>query len=132
MSIAVEDWDDLSAARRRRDEQAAAEGASPPADANAPAAQVRAIVTPEAFHDDSLEGERENLRPLLAVAGANIAIWVLAHLSGVVELIGVSFFASIGLLLGAYILREWHRDRSALVCLIGGLPLPLTIIGLLT
>jgi hypothetical protein len=132
MSIAVEDWDDLSAARRRRDEQAAAEGASPPADADAPAAQVRAIVAPEAFHDDSLDGERENLRPLLAVAGGNIAIWVLAHLSGVVELIGASFFASIGLLLGAYILREWHRDRSALVCLIGGLPLPLTIIGLLT
>ena len=132
MSIAVEDWDDLSAARRRRDEQAAAEGASPPAHEDAPAAQVRAIVAPEAFHDDSLDGERENLRPLLAVAGGNIAIWVLAHLSGVVELIGVSFFASIGLLLGAYILREWHRDRSALVCLIGGLPLPLTIIGLLT
>jgi hypothetical protein len=132
MSIAVEDWDDLSAARRRRDEQAEAEGASPPAEGDAPTAQVRAIRAPEAFHDDSLDGERENLRPLLAVAGGNIAIWVLAHLSGVVELIGVSFFASIGLLLGAYILREWHRDRSALVCLIGALPLPLTIFGLLT
>ncbi len=107
-------------------------GASPPADEDAPAAQVRAIVATEAFHDDSLDGERENLRPLLSVAGGNIAIWVLAHLTGIVELIGVSFFASIGLLLGAYILREWHRDRSALVCLIGGLPLPLTIFGLLT
>ena len=132
MSIAVEDWDDLSAARRRRDEQATGAGASTPADEGAPTAQVRAIVAPEAFHDDSLDGERENLRPLLSVAGGNIAIWVLAHLTGIVELIGVSFFASIGLLLGAYILREWHRDRSALVCLIGGLPLPLTIFGLLT
>ena len=49
-----------------------------------------------------------------------------------VELIGVSFFASVGLLLAAYVLREWHRDRAALVCLAGALPLPVTIFSLLT
>ena len=46
--------------------------------------------------------------------------------------IGVSFFAAVGLLLASYVLREWHRDRAALVCLIGGLPLPITIFSLLT
>jgi hypothetical protein len=133
MSIAVEDWDDLSAARRRRDERTAADEAAAPTEDNAPAATVHALIaTVAAREDESLDDDRENLRPFLSVAGANILVWALAHLSGIVELLGVSFFASIGLLLGSYILREWHRDRAALVCLIGGLPLPLTIIGLLT
>ena len=134
MSIAVEDWDDLSAARRRRDEKGAAEtatAAETPEDGTV--TDAYGIVTTEfPADDDSLEHHRENLRTVLSIAGANIAIWALAHLTGVVELIGVSFFASVGLLLASYILREWHRDRSALVCLIGGLPLPLTIFGLLT
>jgi hypothetical protein len=133
MSIAVEDWDDLSAARRRRDERTAAEEPATTAGQDAPAASVRALIaTAAAREDESLDDERENLRPLLSVAGANIVVWVLAHVTGIVELLGVSFFASIGLLLAAYILREWHRDRGALVCLIGALPLPLTIFGLLT
>ena len=51
---------------------------------------------------------------------------------GVVELIGnVSFAASVGMLLAAYVLREWQRDRSALICLAGAVPLPVTIFGLL-
>ena len=49
---------------------------------------------------------------------------------GVVELVGVAFFVSIGLLLAAYVLREWQRDRTALICLAGAFPLPLTIISL--
>ena len=36
------------------------------------------------------------------------------------------------MLLAAYILREWQRDRSALIYLVGALPLPITIIGLFT
>ena len=133
MSIAVEDWDDLSAARRRRDERTAADETATPAEGDAPAATVHALIaTVAAREDESLDDDRENLRPFFSVTGANIVIWALAHLTGIVELLGVSFFASIGLLLASYILREWHRDRAALVCLIGGLPLPLTIIGLLT
>ena len=49
---------------------------------------------------------------------------------GVVELVGVAFFVSIGLLLAAYVLREWQRDRTSLICLAGAFPLPLTIISL--
>ena len=131
MSIAVEDWDDLRLRAAPRRAGYGRRGIAPGRRARS-RGPVRAIVAPEAFHDDSLDGEPENLRPLLAVAGGNIATWVLAHLTGIVELIGVSFFASGGLLLGAYILREWHRDRSAHVCLIGGLPPPPTIFGLLT
>lgn len=133
MSIAVEDWDDLSAARLRRDERAAAEEAATTAAEDAPAASVHALIaTVAAREDESVDDDGENLRPLVSVAGANIVIWLLAHVTGIIELLGVSFFASIGLLLAAYILREWHRDRGALVCLIGALPLPLTIFGLLT
>jgi hypothetical protein len=127
MSIAVEDWDELSAARRRREEAGAAEQSE-----DAPASDAKAAVAADVEDDDSLENYGENLRPVLSVAGGNIAVWALAHLSGVVELIGVSFFASIGLLLASYVLREWHRDRSALVCLAGALPLPITIFSLLT
>jgi hypothetical protein len=134
MSIAAEDWDDLSAARRRRDKKAAVETAA--ADATAGDGTVTdayGIVTAEfPADDDSLEHHTENLRPVLSIAGGNIAIWALAHLTGIVELIGVSFFASVGLLLASYILREWHRDRAALVCLVGALPLPITIFSLLT
>jgi hypothetical protein len=134
MSIAVEDWDDLSAARRRRDEKAAAEAAATAETAEAgTVTDAYGVVTAEfPADDDSLEHHAENLRPVLSIAGGNIAIWALAHLTGVVELIGVSFFASVGLLLGSYVLREWHRDRAALVCLAGALPLPLTIFSLLT
>jgi hypothetical protein len=133
MSIAVEDWDDLSAARRRRDEKAAAEAAAAEGAGEATVTDAYGIVTAEfPADDDSLEHHGENLRPVLSIAGGNIVIWALAHLSGVVELIGVSFFASVGLLLASYILREWHRDRAALVCLAGALPLPVTIFSLLT
>jgi hypothetical protein len=91
------------------------------------------VIAAELEDDKDFEyDDAENLRPMLSVAGGNIAIWALAHLTGVVELIGVSFFASVGLLLASYVLREWHRDRAALVCLIGGLPLPITIFSLLT
>jgi hypothetical protein len=135
MSIAVEDWDDLSVARRRRDERAAGEADATAAETDEDAPEPDAyglIIADIAEDDDSLERHTENLRPVLSIAGGNIAIWVLAHLTGVVELIGVSFFASVGMLLAAYVLREWHRDRASLVCLVGALPLPLTIIGLLT
>ena len=74
----------------------------------------------------------ENLRLPLCLAVANILIWLLARLSGVVELIGVSFAASVGMLLAAYVLREWQKDRSALIYLVGALPLPITIIALIT
>ena len=41
----------------------------------------------------------------------------------------MSFAASVGMLLAAYVLREWQRDRSALIYLVGALPLPITIIA---
>jgi hypothetical protein len=134
MSIAVEDWDDLSDARRKRDERAAAEAVAVEPAESVAANGVRRAVVHEAGGDDEELGfsDAENLRPLLWVAGGNIVIWAIAHLSGVVELIGVSFMASVGLLLAAYVLREWHRDRSALICLAGALPLPVTIFSLLT
>jgi len=134
MSIAAEDWDDLSAARRRRDKKAAAEtAAAATTTEDGTVMDAYGIVTAEfPADDDSLEHHHENLRPVLSIAGANILVWALAHMTGVVELIGVSFFASVGLLLASYILREWHRDRAALVCLVGALPLPITIFSLLT
>ncbi|HET6174381.1 MAG TPA: hypothetical protein VFD90_17360 [Gaiellales bacterium] len=135
MSIAVEDWDELSGARRRRGEQAAsaAPAKEPAEDGSAPVGVTAAVVAAETVEDDdSLEAYGENLRPVLSVAGANLFIWAVGHLTGVVELIGVSFFASVGLLLASYVLREWHRDRGALVCLAGALPLPVTIFSLLT
>jgi hypothetical protein len=141
-SIAVEDWDDLSVPRRRRGDRAetetesevgsaAAEGAEPAEGARATTVR-QAVATRVDDDDDFGYGEAENLRPVLSIAGGNILIWVLAHLTGVVELIGVSFAASVGLLLAAYVLREWHRDREALVCFAGALPLPVTIFTLLT
>ncbi|MDX6628842.1 MAG: hypothetical protein QOH00_1088 [Gaiellales bacterium] len=137
MSIAVEDWDDLSDAPRRRREQPAAEAAVAEPVETAPATsapRTRQAVLAEVEEDgDELGyGDGESLRPVLSIAGGNLAIWALAHLTGVVELIGVSFAASVGLLLASYVLREWHRDRSALVCLAGALPLPVTIFSLLT
>ena len=126
--LVATDWDDLSPARRRRREQPAADRAE-----HAPATRTHAVVAAELEDDKDFEyDDAENLRPMLSIAGGNIAIWALAHLTGVVELIGVSFLASVGLLLAAYVLREWHRDRAALVCLVGGLPLPITIFSLLT
>jgi hypothetical protein len=131
MSIAVEDWDDLSAARRRRSEQAAA--AEPAVATGGPGSDPGRPPAPEDVEDDdSLDEQRENLRPVLSIAGANLGIWALARTTGVVELVGVSFMASVGLLLAAYVLREWHRDRAALVCLAGALPLPVTIVSLLS
>jgi hypothetical protein len=125
--VAPADWDDLSTARRRRDDKAAAEQPE-----DAPATEVRGVIAGDVDDDDSLDDYGENLRPVLSIAGGNLAVWALGHLTGMVELIGVSFFASVGLLLAAYILREWHRDRGALVCLVGALPLPITIFSLLT
>jgi hypothetical protein len=126
--LVATDWDDLSPARRRRREQPAADQAE-----HAPATRTHVVIAAELEDDKDFEyDDAENLRPMLSIAGGNIAIWALAHLTGVVELIGVSFLASVGLLLGAYVLREWHRDRAALVCLVGGLPLPITIFSLLT
>ena len=87
----------------------------PRAVAAAPAPRQRDI-------DDYDDGYGENLRLSLSLAAGNVAIWLLAHLSGVVELIGVSFAASVGMLLAAYVLREWQRDRSALICLAGATP----------
>ena len=132
MSIAVEDWDELSVARRRPGERAAAEAATPEVAEVARAAPVQQAVAADDDDDDFDDGEAEKLRPVLCIAGGNIAIWALAHLTGVVELIGASFAASVGLLLASYVLREWHRDRAALVCLAGALPLPVTIFSLLT
>jgi hypothetical protein len=141
MSIAAEDWDDLSVARRRRGQRAATE--TPAADAVdtvAPTERVamnavaQAVITrgDEDEDDEFVYAEPENLRPAFSIAGGNLAIWALGHLTGVVELIGVSFLASVGLLLASYVLREWRRDRAALVCLAGALPLPVTIFSLLT
>jgi hypothetical protein len=129
--LVATDWDDLAPARRRRRERPAADQEDRAEDA--PATGTHAVIAAELEDDKDFEyDDAENLRPMLSIAGGNIAIFALAHLTGVVELIGVSFLASVGLLLAAYVLREWHRDRAALVCLVGGLPLPITIFSLLT
>ena len=170
MSIAAEDWDDLSVARRKRGQRQAAEAAASgavettlPAEApaapsaaappratparasrrsSANAAQQAVIVYADDADDDELGySESDKLRPVLSVAGGNLGIWALAHV-GVVhrligatlaaDLIGLTFAVSVGLLLASYLLREWHRDREALICFAGALPLPLTIISLLS
>ena len=138
MSIAVEDWDDLSVARRRRDKRRADEGAA----AEPAAATSTAVPEPEPgpeqtlgvadFADDHYGDTLQDLRIPAGIAGANVLIWLVGRLFGVVELVGVAFFVSVGLLLAAYVLREWHRDRTALICLAGALPLPVTIVSLFT
>src|SRR6185437_12065438 len=100
MSITAEDWDDLAVVRRRRGQRAAAEAAAPEAAApEAPAAEaaegvaaaalrkpvVRKPVVAELEDDKDFEyDDAENLRPMLSIAGGNIAIFALAHLTGVV------------------------------------------------
>jgi hypothetical protein len=124
MNIVVEDWDDLAEARRRRD---ARTGPAP----NAEATDASASLTGVSYDDDEAYGATvQNLRLPAFIAGGNVAVWVAGRLFDVVELVGVAFFASIALLLAAYLLREWQRDRTALICLAGALPLPVTIIGL--
>jgi hypothetical protein len=127
MSIAVEDWDDLAAARRRRSDREAIA---------APEAETESVAAADAPRqrdvDDYDDGYGENLRLPICLAAGNVGIWLLAHLSGIVELIGVSFAASVGMLLAAYVLREWQRDRSALICLAGATPILITIFSLLT
>jgi len=126
--LVATDWDDLPAAPRQRRKKPAADQAE-----HAPATRTHAVISAELEDAKDFEYDgAENLRPVVSIAGGNIAVWALAHLSGVVELIGLSFFASVGLLLASYVLREWHRDRGALVCLVGALPLPITIFGMLT
>jgi hypothetical protein len=128
MSIAVEDWDDLAAARRRRSDREA--DAAPETESETEAVAV-ADAPRQRDVDDYDDGYGENLRLPLGLAAGNVGIWLLAHLSGVVELIGVSFAASVGMLLAAYVLREWQRDRSALICLAGATPILITIFSLL-
>jgi hypothetical protein len=150
MSISVEDWDDLSEARRRRDERAALfytpptsadlDAPAPPDDApQAPAPRALAIVAetpPEepsdigTYLDEEAFGEVvQNLKLPAYIAGANVLVWLAGRLTGIVELVGLAFFVSIVLLIASYVLREWHRDRTALICLAGALPLPITIIS---
>jgi hypothetical protein len=152
MSISVEDWDDLSEARRRRDERAALfytpptqaeiDGEPLPADeqegheTRPPLALVAAAPAEEepsdigVYLDDEAFGDVvQNLKLPAYIAGANVLAWVAGRLTGVVELVGLAFFVSIVLLIASYVLREWHRDRTALICLAGALPLPVTIAG---
>jgi hypothetical protein len=82
------------------------------------------------FADDRYGSTEENLRAPAGIAIANLLVWAVGRVGGVVELIGVAFFVSVGLLLAAYVLREWQRDRTALICLGGAMPLPFTIAGL--
>jgi hypothetical protein len=111
----IGDWDELQGT---------------PAPAAAPPPEVDMGVAN--FADDSYGDTLENLRIAAGIAGANALFWLVGRVFGVVELVGVAFFVSIGLLLAAYVLREWQRDRTSLICIAGALPLPLTIIGLFT
>ena len=83
------------------------------------------------FADDRYGDTFENLRLPAGIAGANALFWLVGRTFGVVELVGFAFFVSVGLLLAAYVLREWQRDRTSLICLAGAFPLPLTIISLI-
>jgi hypothetical protein len=153
MSISVEDWDDLSEARRRRDERAALFYTPPTHEevAGAPVAEDAAeAVAPRAlalvaepvaeepseigmYLDEEAFGEVvQNLKLPAYIAGANVLAWAAGRLLGVVELVGLAFFVSIVLLIASYLLREWQRDRTALICLAGALPLPITIISYFT
>ena len=125
MNIVVEDWDDLAEARRRRD---ARTGSAPVAEAGEAPASLTGVVYDD--EDDAYGATVQNLKLPAFLAGGNLAVWVAGRAFDVVELVGVAFFASIALLLAAYLLREWQRDRTALICLAGALPLPVTIIGL--
>ena len=130
MSIAVEDWDDLSEARRRRDERLSGTVAD---DEDAgPGELLTGDFGPVDYENDAYGAPVQNLKIPAYIAGVNIAAWIAGRVFGVVELVGVAFFASVALLLAAYVLREWQRDRTALICLVGALPLPVTIISLLT
>jgi hypothetical protein len=82
------------------------------------------------FADDRYGDTDESLRLPGGIAIANVLIWAIGRVAGVVELVGVAFFVSVGLLLAAYVLREWQRDRTALICLGGAIPLPFTIAGI--
>ena len=153
MSISVEDWDDLSEARRRRDERAAL-FYTPPGEADLDAEpggeeheahearppRALALVTAAPaeeepsdigmyLDEDAFGDVAQNLKLPAYIAGANVVAWVAGRLTGVVELVGLAFFVSIVLLIASYVLREWHRDRTALICLAGALPLPVTIIS---
>jgi hypothetical protein len=121
VAASVDDWDELGDAPLRRSLRGLTQAVS------------RATVAPGRRDEDRDFGASpsENLRLPLCLAAANILIWLLARMSGVVELIGVSFAASVGMLLAAYVLREWQRDRSALIYLVGALPLPITIFALI-
>jgi hypothetical protein len=130
MSIAVEDWDDLSEARRRREERLG--GAAPAAEQAGPGDVVSVDFAPADDENDAYGAPVENLKIPAYLAGANVLAWAAGRAFGVVELVGVAFFASVALLLAAYVLREWQRDRTALICLAGALPLPITIVTLLT
>jgi hypothetical protein len=135
MTIAVEDWDDLAEARRRRGARQAgraAEAAGEPAVAAATEVEPEIPTLGYYKHEDDSYGEvLENLRMPAGIAAGNAAFWLVGRVFGVVELVGLAFFVSVGLLFAAYVLREWQRDRTALICLAGALPLPLTIFGLL-
>jgi hypothetical protein len=142
VSISVEDWDDLGEARRRRDERAELFYTPPVREsgdgeavlATAEATPVLALVPDTGVYlDDEAFGEvSQNLKLPAYIAGANLLAWAAGHLTGVVELVGLAFFVSIVLLIASYLLREWHRDRTALICLAGALPLPVTIISYFT
>jgi hypothetical protein len=154
VSISVEDWDDLSEARRRRDERAALFYTPPtdedlaagpdvhePAGDVAPRAALALVADAPAeepndigmYLDEEAFGEVvQNLKLPAYVAGANVLVWLAGRLTGIVELVGLAFFVSIVLLIAAYLLREWQRDRTALILLAGALPLPVTIISYFT
>jgi hypothetical protein len=109
-------WDELDKPRR-----------AAPAAAPEPPPEVDMGVAN--FADDSYGDTYENLRIPAGIAGVNALFWLIGRVFGVVELVGVAFFVAVGLLLTAYVMREWQRDRTSLICLAGALPLPLTIIG---
>jgi hypothetical protein len=143
MSISVDDWDELSEARRRRER--AELFSTPPVDERdvdeavaataVPAAAPALALVPETgvyLDDEAFGGVVQNLKLPAYIAGANLLAWAAGRLTGVVELVGLAFFVSIVLLIASYLLREWHRDRTALICLAGALPLPVTIISYFT
>ena len=116
-AVEIPDWDEIP-------------GVSQPKAAPAPEPEPERVLGVANFSDDDYGDTLENLRVPAGIAGANALFWLVGRVFGVVELVGVAFFVSIGLLLAAYMLHEWQRDRTSLICLAGALPLPLTIISL--
>jgi hypothetical protein len=73
---------------------------------------------------DTFEGEQqENFQPAVWICLANLFVFCVGEVFGWVDLLGLTAFASVGLMLATYLCWEFRRPRSAGFCALGTLPL---------